>query len=138
MIFWCEENSFVRSCCGSNKSDGVHNKVPHTRGNTKWRSFALRFCVSNPKSAWQPLLPSAKGLSFTSCLLHYAKVKVILTFPPFHFILWQAPRVGKVLMHISNYMFVSMNYYCWHHPEVNTLGGKTISPYLSQCPIETS
>ena len=35
-----------------------------TSGNIKWRSFALRFCASNPESAWQPLLPSAKGLSF--------------------------------------------------------------------------
>ena len=55
--------SFIWSCYGSNKSDGLHNKGPYTRGNIKWRSFALRFCVSNPKSAWQPLLPSAKGLS---------------------------------------------------------------------------
>ena len=76
-----EKISFVRSCYGSNKSDGLHNKGPYTRGNIKWRSFALRFCVSNPKSAWQPLLPSAKGLSFTLCLLLYARVKVIFTSP---------------------------------------------------------
>ena len=41
-----EKLSFVRTCCGSNKSDGLHNKGPHTRGNIKWRSFALRFCAS--------------------------------------------------------------------------------------------
>ena len=78
-----EKISFVRTCYGSNKSDGLHNKGPYTRGNIKWCSFALRFCVSNPKSAWQPLLPSAKGLSFTLCLLLYARVKVIFTFPFF-------------------------------------------------------
>ena len=38
--------SFIQSCYGSNKSDGLHNKGPHTRGNIKWRSFALRFCAS--------------------------------------------------------------------------------------------
>ena len=38
-------------------------KVHITSGNIKWRSFALRFCASNHKCAWQPLLPSAKGLS---------------------------------------------------------------------------
>ena len=63
--------SFIRSCYGSNKSNGLHNKGPYTSGNIKWLSFALRFCVSNHKSAWQPLLPSAKGLSFTLCLLLY-------------------------------------------------------------------
>ena len=137
-----EKISFVRSCCGSNKSDGLHNKGPHTRGNIKWCSFALRFCVSNPKSAWQPLLPSAKGLSFTLCsyfmFLLYAWVKVTFTFP--FFIL----SFGKLLVferswyiYISNWMFVSMDYYCWHHLKVNTLGGNTISPYLSQCPDES-
>ena len=39
-------------------------KVHITSGNIKWRSFALRFYASNHKSTWQPLLPSAKGLSF--------------------------------------------------------------------------
>ena len=75
-----EKISFIRSCCGSNKSDGLHNKGPHTSGNIKWRSFALRFYASNPKSTWQPLLPSAKGLSFT--FISYCKrVKVIFTLP---------------------------------------------------------
>ena len=128
-----EKISFVRSCYGSNKSDGLHNKGPYTRGNIKWRSFALRFCVSNPKSAWQPLLPSAKGLSFTLCLLLYA-VHLSL----FYFILWQALCIRVILIYISNWMYVSMNYYCWHHPKVNTFGGNIISPNLSLCLIKTS
>ena len=123
-----EKISFIWPCYGSNKSDGLHNKSPYTSGNIKWCSFVLRFCVSNPKSAWKPLLPSAKGLYFTLCLLHYARVKVILTFPFFHFILSQAPRVGKILIHISNWMFVSMNYYCWHYPWGKTLGGNIKTP----------
>jgi len=30
----------------------------------------------------------------------------------FHFILWQAPCVWKVVIYMSNWMFVSMGYYC--------------------------
>ena len=95
-----EKISFIRSCYGSNKSDRLHNKGPYPSGNIKWRSFVLRFCVSNPKSAWQPMLPSAKGLSFTLCsyymFLFYTWVKVIFTFTFFilsfgkHFVLEQS------------------------------------------------
>ena len=49
-----------------------------------------------------------------------------------HFILWQAQYVGKILVYMANWMWVFMNYYCWHYPWGKTLGGKTISPYLSQ------
>ena len=89
------------------------------------------------------LKASSSGTSANPCfplrrayLLLYARVKVIFTFP-FYFILWQAPHVGKILIHISNWMFVSMNYYCWHYPWGKTLGGNTISPYISLCPIKT-
>ena len=76
--------SFIRSCDVEEiKATDCIIKVHITSGNIKWRSFALRFCVSNPKNAWQPLLPSAKGLSFTLCHLLYARVKVIFTFPFF-------------------------------------------------------
>ena len=92
LLISVEKISFIRSCYGSNKSDGLHNKGPYTSGNIKWCSFALRFCASNPKSTWQHLLPSAKGLSFTLCFLLYAWVKVIHTFP--FFIL----SFGKLLM----------------------------------------
>jgi hypothetical protein len=78
-----EKISFIRSCYGSNKSDRLHNKGLYHKWQYKWRSFALRFHASNHKSTWQPLLPSAKGLSFTLCLLLYARVKVIFTFPFF-------------------------------------------------------
>ena len=63
-----EEISFIRSCDVEEiKATDCIIKVHITSGNIKWRSFALRFCASNHKSAWQPLLPSAKGLSFTLC-----------------------------------------------------------------------
>ena len=79
-----EKISFMRSCdMEVMKATNCIIKVHITSGNIKWHSFALRFCASNHKSAWQPLLPSAKGLSFTLCLLLYARVKVIFTFPFF-------------------------------------------------------
>ena len=76
-----EKISFIRSCYGSNKSDGLHNKGPHTRGNIKWRSFALRFCASNPKRTWQPLLPSAKALSLTLCFYFMLESRWSSPFP---------------------------------------------------------
>ena len=135
--------SFIRSCYGSNKSDGLHNKGPYTSGNIKWFSFALRFCASNHKSACQPLLPSAKGLSFTFSFHPYTRVMVIFTFPFFilsfgkHIVLERSWYI-YIYIYISNWMYVSMNYYCWHHPKVNTFGGNIISPNLSLCLIKTS
>ena len=41
------------------------------------------------------LLPSAKGLSFTLC-----KSQGDIHLSLFNFILWQAPRVGKILIYI--------------------------------------
>ena len=52
-----------------------------TSGNIKWYSFALRFCASNPKSTWQPLLPSAKGLSFTLCFYFMLESRWSSPFP---------------------------------------------------------
>ena len=77
-----EKISFIWSCDVEEiKATDCIINVHITSGNIKWRSFALRFCASNHKSTWQPLLPSAKGLSFTLCLLLYARVKMIFTFP---------------------------------------------------------
>ena len=56
-------------------------KVPITSGNIKWCSFALRFCASNHKSTWQPLLPSAKGLSFTLCFYFMLESRWSSPFP---------------------------------------------------------
>ena len=55
-----------------------------------------------------------------------------------HFIFWQAQHVGKILVYMANWMCVFMNYYCWHYPWGKTLGGKTISPYLSLFLIKNS
>ena len=48
---------------GSNKSDGLHNKGPYHKWQYKVTFFCIKILCINPKRAWQPLLPSAKGLS---------------------------------------------------------------------------
>ena len=133
-----EKISFIRSCDVEEiKATYCIIKVHITSGNIKWRSFALRFCAYNHKSAWKPLLPSMKGLSFYSSPILHAKSRGDLHLSFLNFILWQAQCVGKILIYMANSMWVFMNYYCWHYPWGKTLGGKTISPYLSLCPIKT-
>ena len=86
-----EEISFIRSCDVEEiKATDCIIKVHITSGNIKWRSFALRFCASNHKSAWQPLLPSAKGLSFTFMYLLLCKESKFFSLFLFIFLFWQA------------------------------------------------
>ena len=81
LLVW-EKIYFIRSCDMEEiKATDCIIKVHITSGNIKWRSFALRFRASNHESAWQPLLPSTKGLSFTFISYPYARVMVIFTFP---------------------------------------------------------
>ena len=103
-------------------------KVRITSGNIKWRSFALRFRASNHKSTWQPMLPSSKGPSFTFvlCIMQESwwSSPFLFTFYPLASTLcWKDPDI-----YISNWMYVSMNYYCWHYPWGKRLGGSIISP----------
>ena len=121
--------------CGRNKSDGLHNKGSHTRGNIKWRSFALRFCASNHKSAWQPLLPSTKGLSFI--IIFYLMQEswwsspFLFTFYPLASTMCSKDPDRYIKLDVGG-----MSYYCWHYPWGKRLWGKTISPYLSLCSIK--
>ena len=77
-----EEISFIWSCdMEVIKAIDCIIKVHIKSGNIKWRYFTLGFCASNHKSAWQPLLPSGKGLSFTFIFYPYVRVMVIFTLP---------------------------------------------------------
>ena len=133
-----EKISFIRSCdMKAIKATDCIIKVHITSGNIKWRSFAFRFCASSPKSTWQPLLPSAKGLSFTLCFTLClsqgdSHLSLFYFYPLASTLCWEDPDI-----YISNWMQVSMNYYCRHYPWGKTLGGNTISSYLSLCPAET-
>ena len=123
-----EKISFLRTCCGSNKSDKLHNKGPHTRGNIKWCSFALRFCASTLNAHDNLYFPLWRAylllLSSTLCKSHG---DLHLSF----FIL----SFGKLSMlertwyiYISNWMWGSVNYYCWHYPWGKRLWGKNYKP----------
>ena len=92
-----EEISFIRSCDVEEiKATDCIIKVHITSGNIKWCSFALWFCASNPESAWQPLLPSAKSLSFiiTLCKSHGDLHLSFFTFYPLaSTVCWKDPDI---------------------------------------------
>ena len=133
-----EKISFIRACDMEEikATDCIIIKVPITSGNIKWRSFALRFCASNHKSTWQPLLPSAKGLSFIFVLYliqesWWSSPFLFTLYPLACTMCWKDPDI-----YISNWMWVFVKHYCWRYPWGKRLEGKTISPYLSLCPIK--
>ena len=133
-----EEISFIRSCDVEEiKATDCILKVHITSGNIKWRSFALRFCASNHKSTWQPLLSLRRAyLLFLPSTLYKSHGDLHLSF--LHFILWQALCVAKIQIYVPNWMWVFIKLYCWHYPWGKRLEGKIISPYLSLCLIKTS
>ena len=104
-------------------------KVVILRGNTTWRSLALRDWACKQISAWQPLLPSAKGLPFT----FMQRVKVFLLFLLF-FSFGKHHVVRKDLGTYVQLNMGSMSYYCWHHPWGEYVGrqnNKPLSFYVS-------
>jgi len=109
---------------GRNKTDGLHI----TSGNIKWRYFTLRFCASNHKSAWQPLLPSAMGLSFTFMYLLSCKSQ---SFSLYSFLFFSFGKHHVVRKDLGTYVQLnidSMSYYCWHHPWGEYVGRRNYKP----------
>ena len=111
-------------------------KVAIIGGNIAWRSFTLRDWAYKPISAWQPPLPSAKGLSFTFMHLLLCKSQSIL---PYSFLLFLQASCGEER---SRHIYPVGYGWAWViivdiTLEVNTFGGETISTYLSMCPVET-
>ena len=107
-----------------------------------WQYKVTFFCIKisciQPQKHMTTSASFCEGPIFYFYLLPLCKSHGDLHLSFLHFILWQAQYVGKILIYIANWMWVFMNYYCWHYPWGKTLGGKTISPYLSLCPIKTS
>ena len=77
--------SVARTWMTKNKSDRLHNTGFHLKGQYNVTFFCTKGLSIQTKSAWQPLLPSAKGLSFT----FMKRVKVFPLFLLF-FLFWQA------------------------------------------------
>src|SRR3990170_6999839 len=56
-----------------NKSDRLHNKGCYHKGQYNMTFFCTKRLSIQTKGTWQPLLPSAKGLSFTFMYLLLCK-----------------------------------------------------------------
>ena len=91
-------------------------KVAIIRGNIMWCYFALRGWAYKQISAWQPLLPSVKGLSFTFMYLLSCKSQC---FSLYSFLFFSFGKHHVVRKDLGTYIQLnmgSMSYYCWHHP----------------------
>ena len=98
-------------------------KVAILRGNAMWHSFALRGWAYKQISAWQPLLPSAKGLSFT--FMQESKF-----FSPF-LLFFSFGKHHVVRKHLGTYVQLNvdgMSNYCWHHPWGEYVGRRNYKP----------
>ena len=132
-----EEISFIRSCDVEEiKATDSIIKVHITSGNIKWCSFALRFCASNNKSAWQPLLPSAKGLSFILVLYFMQESQwsspFLFTFYPLASTMcWKDPDTYSKL-DVSFHELLLLT-----SPKGEYVGRRNYKPYLSLCLIKT-
>ena len=107
-----------------NKSDRLHNV---TFSCTKGLSIQT-------KSAWQPLLPSAKGLPFTFMYLLSCKSQ---SFSLYSFLFFYFGKHHVVRKDLGTYVQLdmgSMSYYCWHNPWGEYVGRwnyKPLSFYVS-------
>ena len=109
-------------------------KVTITRGNATWCSFALRGWAYKQKSAWQPLLPSARANLLLLCIYFHARVKVFSLYSFFSFSFGKHHVVRKDLGTYVQLNIDSMSYYCWHHLWGDNVGRwnyKPLSFYVS-------
>src|SRR6266536_4067329 len=68
-----------------NKSDRLHNKGCYHKGQYNVTFFCTKGLSIQTKSEWQPLLPSAKGLSF-----NFMQESKFFSLFLFIFLFWQA------------------------------------------------
>ena len=116
-----------------NKSDRLHNKGCYHKGQYNVTFFCTKGLSIQTKSAWQPLLPSAKGLSFTFMYLLSCKNQSFLSIPCY-FSFGKHHVVRKDLGTYIQLDMGSISYYCWHHPWGEYVGRRNYKPlsfYLS-------
>ena len=132
--------SVVRTCDGKEiKATDCIIKVAITRGNITWRSFALRACVSDNKKRMTISASLCEGPIFYFSVFTFMQESVM--FIPillYLFSSWQASCGSERSRHIYPVK------YRWSWviivdiiPEINKLGGETLSPYLPMCLTET-
>ena len=103
-------------------------KVAITRGNATWRSFAFRGWAYKQISAWQPLLPFVKGLSFTFMYLLFMQESKYFSPFPFYFLFEKHHVVRKDLGRYVQLNIDSMGSYCWHQPWGEYVGRRNYKP----------
>ena len=103
-------------------------KVAIIRGNIMWHSFALRDWAYKQKSAWQPLLPSAKGLPFTFMYILSCESQSSYLYSFLFFSFGKYHMVRKDLGTYVRLNMGSMSYYCWHHPWGEYVGRRNYKP----------
>ena len=115
-------------------------KVAITRGNIKWRSFALRVCTSKNKKRMTTSAFLCEGHIFYFYAITFMQESIVFfSFPFLILFSLQASCGGERSRHIYTVE------YRWSWViivdiihEINNLGGKTLSPYLPMCLIETA
>ncbi len=94
-----------------NKSDRLHNKGCHLKGQYNVTFSCTKGLSIQTKSAWQPLLPSAKGLSFTFMYLLSCKSQ---SFSLYSFLFFSFGKHHVVRKDLGTYVQLntgSMSYY---------------------------
>ena len=117
---------YVWLWCGRNKSGRLHNKGFYHNGQYNVTFFCIKALSIQPKSAWQPLLPSTKGISFTFMyLLQESKLFSLFLF------IFSFGKHHVVRKDLGTYIQLDMggmNYYCWHHPWGEYVGRRNYKP----------
>ena len=111
-----------------NKSDRLHNKGCHHKGQYNVTFSCTKGLSIQTKSAWQPLLPSAKGLSFTFMYLLSCKSQSTSLYSFLFFSFVKHHVVRKDLGTYVQLNMGSISYYCWHHPWGECVGRRNYKP----------
>ena len=116
-----------------NKSDRLHNTGRYHKGQCNMTFFcAKRLSIQTNKR-----MATSASLCEGPIFYFYARVRVFFHIP-FYLLFWQASCGEKRSKHI----YPGRCEWAWIiivdiTLELNTLGGETMSPYLSICPVET-
>ena len=122
----------------TNKSGRLHNKGCYHKGQYNVTLFCIkRLCIQNQKAHDNLCFPLRRAYLLLLCIYLLCKSQTISSIP-FYFSLLQASCGGEISRHIypvgyewSWVIILDITL------EVNELGGKIISPYLSMCLAET-
>src|SRR3954470_24052193 len=95
-----------------NKSNRLHNKGHYHKGQCNVTFFCIKGLSIQKISAWQPLLPSAKGLSFTFMYLLLCKESKFSFYSFYFFSFGKHHVVRKDLGTYVQVNIDSMSYYC--------------------------